>query len=103
MQSWEQEMGELKARIGRLETTVHRLAGDTPPTPLLSPAHLSDQEQTLAWLKAEGLVRDPTPEECRLAAQWEGLSEEEQQRHIRRMHNLTLDPPLSQTISDSRH
>ena len=30
------------------------------------------------------------------AAQWEGLSKEEQQRHIRRMHNLTLDPPLSQ-------
>lgn len=103
MQSWEQELGELKARLERLETTVDRLASTATDTTLPGADYLSDQEQTLAWFKDEGLVREPTPEEYHLAAQWEDLSEEEQQSHIRRMHHLIFDPPLSQAIIDSHH
>ncbi len=103
MTSWEQELEGLKARVERLETTVRQLTSDerqlTPP----ARDPLSNQEQVLAWLKAEGLVRDPTPEERRLAADWEALSEEEKRIHIRAMHNLALDPPLSQTILENRH
>src|SRR6266545_5176739 len=100
---WEQELGELKARVERLETTVRQLAIEERQMTPLIPNQLSDQAQVLAWLKAEGLVRDPTPEERRLAAEWEALPEEEKQTHIRSMHDLALDPPLSQTILENRH
>ncbi len=62
----------------------------------------SDPEQVVARLKAEGLIRDPTPEELVLAAEWDALPEEEKQNHIRLMHSLALDPLLSQIIIDSR-
>jgi len=103
MAPWEQELGELKARVERLETTVRQLANEERQMPPLKPNQLSDQEQVLAWLRAEGLVRDPTPEERRLAAEWEALPEEEKQTHVRSMHKLALDPPLSQTILENRH
>lgn len=61
-----------------------------------------DLEHILAWLKAEGLVRDPTPEERRLAAEWDTLPEEEKQDHIRLMRSLALDPPLSHMIIENR-
>jgi len=48
------------------------------------------------------VVRDPTPEERRLAAEWDTLSEEEKQAHIRFMHSLALTPPLSQVLIDNR-
>ena len=102
MSTWEQELGELKARVERLETTVHRLAGnENQMAPPLPHPH-SDQEQLLAWLKAEGLVRDPTPEERRLAVEWDALPEEEKQAHIGFMRSLVLDPFLSQVIMENR-
>ena len=61
-----------------------------------------DLGQILAWLKAEGLVRDPTSEERRLAAEWDALPEEGKQDHIRLMQSLVLDPPLSQIIIENR-
>lgn len=102
MATWKQELVELKARIERLEATVRRLAGDerqvVPPAPDQTP----DQEQLLARLKAEGLIRDPTPEERHLAAEWDALPEEEKQAHIRFMRILIFDPPLSQIIIENR-
>jgi hypothetical protein len=102
MATWEQELGALKARVERLEITVRRLAGNdrqlAPPTPDQVP----DQQQLLDRLKAEGLIRDPTPEEQRLAAEWDALPEEEKQAHVRFMRSLALDPPLSQVIIENR-
>jgi len=66
------------------------------------PGKPPDLAQILAWLKAEGLVRDPTPEERRLAAEWDALPEEGKQDHIRLMQSLVLDPPLSQIIIENR-
>jgi hypothetical protein len=97
------DLEELKARVERLETAVHRLATDERQMTPLTPNQPSDQKQVLAWLKTEGLVRDPTLEERRLAAEWDALPEEDKQTHIRSMHNLALDPPLSQTILENRH
>jgi hypothetical protein len=67
-----------------------------PPTPGMPPDPL------LAWLRAQGLIREPTPEERRLAEEWDALPEEEKEAHIRLMHSLVLDPPLSQIIIDNR-
>jgi hypothetical protein len=66
-----------------------------PTTPL-------DQTALLAWLKANGLIREPTAEECRVAAAWDALSDEEKQRHIDDMQHLVLDPPLSQILIAQR-
>jgi len=102
MNGWEQELQELKARVEHLEMTVRRLAGDESHVAKPVPENLSEQEQVLAWLKAEGVVREPTPQERHLAAEWETLPEEEKEAHIRFMHGLALDTPLSQVILENR-
>lgn len=102
MTTQEQELVELKARVERLEATVRQLVGNERLVALSASDDLPDQEQLLAWLKAEGLVRDPTPEERHLAAEWDALPEEEKQAHIRLMRSLVLDPPLSQIIIENR-
>ncbi|HID87684.1 MAG TPA: hypothetical protein EYP55_09965 [Anaerolineae bacterium] len=98
----EQELVDLKARVERLEAKVRQLAGDRREVAPPAPGEPLDQEQLLAWLKAEGLIRDPTPEERRLAAEWDALPEEEKEAHIRFMRSLVLDPPLSQIIIENR-
>jgi CHAD domain-containing protein len=103
MSTWEQELGGLKGRVARLEITLRRLADTAQPVNTSpAPDQLTDSEQILTWLKTEGVVREPTVEEHRLAAGWEALPEEEKQTHLRFMQSLTLDPPLSQVIRESR-
>jgi len=102
MPIWEQKLEELHARVERLEITVRQLESPNrqPTSPAAKP--ISTQQQDLNWLKAEGLIRDPTPEELRVAAQWDSLGEEEKQGHIRLVQSLSLDPPLSQILSENR-
>jgi hypothetical protein len=102
MTTIERELLELRTRVERLEAAVRRLEGNGQEVAPPIPGEPLEQEQLLAWLKAEGLVRDPTPEERRLAAEWDALPEEEKQAHIRFMHSLILDPPLSQIIIENR-
>ena len=102
MTGWEQELQKLKARVEHLETTVRRLAGVEGQMAKPVSENLSDQEQILARLKAEGVIREPTPQEHHLAAEWETLPEEEKEAHLRFMHGLALDTPLSQVILESR-
>jgi hypothetical protein len=68
---------------------VRRLTGGepevVPPAPLPEPVN---QAQLLAWLKAEGLVREPTPEERQLAAEWDALPEEEKQAICQELDQL---------------
>ena len=101
MTTVEREVAEFKARIERLEAVVRQLVGDEPQVALATPGAPLDQETLLSWLKAQGLVRDPTLEERRLAAEWDTLSEEEKQAHIRFMHSLVLTPSLSQVLIDT--
>ena len=103
MTTLEREVVEIKARVERLEALVHQLVGQVRqavPAALDEPL---DLEQLLARCKAEGVVRDPTPEERRLAGEWDALPEEEKQAHIRVMQHLVLNPPLSQIITENRH
>jgi len=69
-----------------------------PPMPGVPP----DPQHIIAWLRSQKLIREPTPEERQLAAEWDALPEEEKEAHIRLMHSLALDPPLSQIIIESR-
>lgn len=102
MRTVELELLELRARVARLEERLDRLVGTRPDVPPPVPEDLTDMDQVVAWLKARGIIRDPTPEELRLAAEWDALPEEEKEAHIRLMHSLILDPPLSQIIIDNR-
>jgi len=101
MATVEAELRELKARVGWLEQVVRELRGDSSPAPV-EREDLSERERALAVLKAEGLIRDLTPEEQTLAVEWRALPEEEKQAHIRLMRSLVLDPPLSQIIIENR-
>jgi len=102
MATVEAELRELKARVGRLEQIVRELREDSSPAALADIENLSERERALAILKAEGLIRDLTPEEQALAAEWQALPEEEKQAHIQLMKSLVLDPPLSQIIIENR-
>lgn len=59
-------------------------------------------ERVLAELKAEGLIRDLTPQERAAAAQWEALPEEEKEAVIQELRNLELEPMLSEIIIQNR-
>ena len=102
MTTLEREVVEHKARIERLEAMVQQLVGKERKAALPGPGEPLAPDQLLAGLEAEGLVREPTPEERRLAAEWDALPEVEKVAHICLMHSLVLDPPLSQIITENR-
>jgi hypothetical protein len=79
MAAVEQELIELEARVEHLEATVHHLMERERQGSRPVPGEPLTQEQLLAWLKAEGVICDPTPDERRLAAEWDALPEEEKQ------------------------
>ena len=61
-----------------------------------------NRDQLLAWLKAEGVVRDPTPRERQLAAKWAALPEEERQAIRRELDHLPPDPMASDVVLGNR-
>lgn len=98
----ERELIELKTRVERLEAQVYGTAGPEALAPPPTADEPPDPEQLLTWLEAEGMIRAPTPEEQRLAAEWDTLIDDEKQAHLDFMHRLQLDPPLSQIIIQNR-
>ena len=102
MRKVELELLEIKARLERLERRVRQLAGEEEEVPPPMPGVPPDPQHLIAWLRSQGLIREPTPEERQLAAEWDALPEEEKEAHIRLMHSLVLDPSLSQIIIESR-
>jgi len=98
----EKEVEALRTRLDRLEATVRQLVGEGDTVDISTESESLESEQILAGLQAKGLVRVPTPEERRLAAEWDMLSKEEKQAHICFMHELVLDPPLSDVIAENR-
>ncbi len=102
MTALELELVTLKTRVERLEETMRELTNDESE-PVLPPSGDSpDPEQLRAWLKAEGLIRDPTPEEQRLAAEWDALPEEERQAINRELNHLPPGPMASDIIIKNR-
>ena len=102
MTTMELELVDLQARVERLEETVRRLTGGELQVALPAPGEPIDQEQLIIWLKAEGLVRDPTPEERRLAAEWDVLLEEEKKAIRWELDHLPPGPMVSDIIIENR-
>lgn len=94
------EMAEIKTRLRRLENALG-VQGDA--TDLVPPLRLPQtNEEVVAWMRDQGLVTDPTPEERRLAALWEELPNDEQEAHVHLINSMVLDPPLSEIIIANR-
>jgi hypothetical protein len=102
MTTLELEVVDLRTRVEQLETTVRQLAGKrrrAKPATLRGPMN---QEQLLAWLKAEGLIIEPPPIVREYAAQWEALSEEEKQAVRWELDHLPPGPMVSDIIIENR-
>lgn len=102
MTALELELVEIKARIERLEGTVRRLAGEEPEVAPPAPGEPIDQEQLIAWLKAEGLVVDPPPIARIHAEHWRALPEEEKAAIRWELDHLPPGPMASDIIIENR-
>ncbi len=92
---------ELEKRVEALERIVEDSHAEPPHLPE-NPDEWT-REDVIAFLRSQGVqISEPTPEELRLAAEWDALSEEEKQAHRAYMDSLQLDPPLSQIIIQNR-
>jgi len=96
-----QDITGIQARLGWLEQTVRQLLGEQPASPP-APEEVLDQEQLLAWMRAQGLIREPTAEERRLGAEWRALSQEEKQAVIWELDHLPPGPMASDIIIENR-
>ncbi len=101
MRTVELELLELRTRGARLEERLDRLTAAAPEAPPV-PEDPTDPQQVLAWLKARGIVRDPTPEELRLAAEWDALPEEEKEAIRWELDHLPPGPMVSDIIIENR-
>ena len=102
MRKIELELAELRTRLERLERRVRQLAGEEaelpPPTPGVSP----DPQYIIAWLRSQGLIREPTPEEQQLAAEWDALPEEEKEAIRWELDHLPPGPMASDILIENR-
>lgn len=95
------EVAEIKTRLRRVERTL-REEGESSPQ-LFPPRDLPmNNEDLLYWLLDQGLTVAPTPDDKRLAAQWDRLPDDEKDAHVRLMHGLALVPALSEIIIENR-
>ena len=101
----EVELRELQTRVTWLEQAIRELRGDGGRAVLVSDEEmesLSEQEQLLIELKAEGLIRDLIPQERAHAKRWRALPEDEKHAIIQEMHDLKPGPMLSDIIIQNR-
>lgn len=102
-----EEMEQLSQRLNLLEAEmlkIHRLLAkkgvlqkekaDAKPA--------TKEQDILDRLFDEGLLRNPTREELKLAEKWKKLPETEKQAVINGLINLKLDPSLSEIINLNR-
>ena len=101
MATIEVELTKLKQRVEQLESTVHRLTREEHAQTISTPQSL-DPVALIALLKAEGVIREPTLEELRLAAKWENLPEEEKQAIRWELDHLPPGPMASDIIIENR-
>ncbi len=102
MTNLEQELIELKTRVELLEAEVERLTGNERLRVQPPRSKPTNRRQLLAWLKSEGIVRDPTPEERHLAAEWDALPEQERQAVRQELDHLPPGPLASDLVIENR-
>jgi hypothetical protein len=93
----EMEVAEIKTRLVEVERVVREQLGGldvvSPPAKLpVSNAELLD------WLRQQGLVREPTPDERCVADTWNQRTEEEKQAVLWELEHLPPGPMASDII-----
>jgi len=104
MTTVEVKLRELETRVLWLEHAVQGLrdSGRSSLAGANIEKDLSERTRLLAALRACGLIRDLTPNEQALAAEWDALPEDEKQASIRELRNLKPGPMLSDIVIESR-
>lgn len=98
----EEEVTALKVRLEHLEATVHRLVGSVPDVAGPGLAQPFDPAQLRAWLRAEGMISEPTLAEQTAAERWNALPVEEQQRLRLELERPAPGPMVSDIVIDQR-
>jgi hypothetical protein len=105
----QEELEDIKARLTRLESRHGRRAKrDQNQLQHIPPKSLAEMNRTelMAWLTDEGLIREPTEEERRLAAEWSAewnaMSEDERQAIQWELDHLPAGPMVSDIVSEGR-
>ncbi len=98
----EEEVATLKARLERLETTVHQMMHGESTMDVLGVAEPLDHAQLRAWLTAQGVISNPSPSEIEAAAQWRALPEDERHGLRAELDRLPPGPMVSDIVSDQR-
>ncbi len=94
------EVVELKTRLTDVERTVRERLGALDARP---PSKLPlSNEELLDWLRQQGLVREPTPDERRAADMWNQRTEEERQAILWELDHLPPGPMASDIIIEAR-
>ena len=96
-----QDITGIQARLGWLEQTVRQLLGEQPASPP-APEEVLDQEQLLAWMRAQGLIIEAPPEARRHASRWRALSEADKQAVLWELDHLPPGPMASDLIIEGR-
>jgi len=96
------ELRGLETRVTWLERTVQELRGERQHAPARKKKGISEQDQLLTELEAEGLIRGLTPAERAYAEQWRALPEEEKRAVTQELQNLKPGPMLSDIILQNR-
>lgn len=105
----EAELVDIRARLAWLEATVTTLMPrpvtarrKRPNTRFVVTDRAMTSEEVVARLKADGLIRDLTPEERKLASEWDALPEEEKKAVRVALDNLPPGPMVSDIIIENR-
>ncbi|PKO23633.1 MAG: hypothetical protein CVU38_02965 [Chloroflexi bacterium HGW-Chloroflexi-1] len=96
-----QDITGIQSRLGWLEQTVRQLLGEQPASPP-APEEILDQEQLLAWMRAQGLIIEAPPEAREHAARWRTLSEADKQAVLWELDHLPPGPMASDLIIEGR-
>ncbi len=101
MTTIEREIKALKERMTQLEYHISQQERSRTPVSF-SPGAAVHREQLRFWLEAEGVVAKLPPAAQKQAGRWRKMTGDEKQEHVQSMHDLKLDPPLSQIIVENR-
>jgi hypothetical protein len=103
LETLQQEVAALKERVAQLENRVGASVRHQPRRRLSAPPSQNmNQAEMMAWLKAEGIVREPTEEEIALGAEWNALSGEEKTAALWELDHLPPEPMISDIIIENR-
>lgn len=98
----EAEIADLKTRLGQLELRVQHLSGEAAQLPQIVPGQPVSNAQLEAYLKAQGLISEPTQIELEAAERWHALPEAEKQALRWELDHLPSGPMVSDIIGENR-